>query len=600
MMFRMAKLTGAAITVGALTLGLVSTPAAATVSDEDTPLVMQLGTEHETLAYVVSADGGTAYGLGDNQGPSESTIVDLATRTLTGRSASIDLEFYRNEIAKTKIAMGPRFAIYGNHNEYALITLGTDDVQYFTDSQGSWPRLRHLVSDESGQVTAISEHGVFLSFNGSDYTEETRFRPEDTVPEGESGMSENGMLYFESYAGLDQPGRITTVVVDMRTGESLGTLESDIDNQFTPVTFDTSGTSLWGKYANDPQTLVNVDWQSGTPAFPSVKLLEILPLHSTMYADGAKRWFIVGTSPMFAGDFTNEASYGSRLPDGLAVNFFRSPATGDLLFHNLSTGQIGLVVAPKITTPVSVDVTALGQVVTFSTTAEGLAMSDPETEPSGHANTPHATFGSVWQSSPDGTTWTDIENSGSPQLILTATEESIGLQYRRHFYDRFWGEQNSAPAHMNASGPEITRADDLPPASSGKPYPAQTITATGQLGMTWSSDDLPAGLSISASTGELTGTAPQAGEYQFTVTVTDIFGTDSKLFHLKSTEASVVPPVAPKPKPEPNPTPAPNPSHLARTGASSLGSTAGVALALLTFGTVGLLSSRRRASRLQR
>ncbi|MBC9945063.1 putative Ig domain-containing protein [Leucobacter sp. cx-328] len=601
MTFRTAKLTALAATVGALFLGLASAPASATVSDEDTPLVLQLGTMGETQTYVISADGSTAYGFGDNQGQGQSTTIDLATRTVTGRNAPIDLEFYRSEIAKTRVAVGPYFAIYGNNSEYALIKLGTDDVQYFSDAQGNWPGLRHLVADETGHVTAIAGTGKFLSFDGSDFTEETRFRPEDTFPEGESGMSEDGMLYFESYRDTNHVDRVITVVVDMRTGETLGTVEGGIDNQFTPVMFDASGTSLWGRFADGPQTLANIDWQTGNPAFPSVELTEILPLNSTMYADGTNRWFVVGTTPMAAGDFSDETSFGMRVSDSFPINFSRVAATGDLIYQDYSSGQLGLVVGPKIAAPGSAAVTAFGQSVTFSAVAEGLAMSDPTEDPAGRVTSQTSTFGSIWQSSPDGVTWTDIKGADGPELNLTATEDSIALKYRRHFFDRFWGEQNSALAEMTTQGPKITRADDLPSVSAEKSYPAETITATGQAGMTWSSSDLPAGLAMNSSTGEITGTAPKAGEYTFTVTVTDIFGTDSKLFHLKATEPSVVPPVDPKPEPRPTPTPKPTPTpgsqQLANTGSGEWGPFAGLAFASVALGATSLLLNKRRSAR---
>ena len=601
MTFRVAQLSALALAVGALVLGAATAPASAIVSDEDTPLVLQLGATGDTQAYVVSSDGSTAYGLGESQSSTGSTTIDLATRSVTGRSAPINLEFYRSETAKTRIAVGPYFAVYSGSDEYALIKLGTDDVQYFADAQGNWPRLKHLVANETGKVTAISDTGDFLSVDGQSFTAEHRFRPDDTLPEGESGMSADGMRYFESYTEMGQPDRVVTVVVDMRTGETLGTIESGVENRFTPVTFDSSGSSLWGRYANDPQTLVNIDWKTGNSEFPAVQPTEVLSLNSAMYADGVNRWFVVGTVPTFAGDFSDETSFGARMPDGMAINFLRAPATGDLLYHNLSTGQIGLVVAPKIAVPNSVAVTTLGQHVTFSATAAGLAMSDPEEYRSGRAEGQAATFGSVWQSSPDGTTWTDIEGADGPELNLTATADNVTLQYRRHFFDRFWGEQNSATAKMTTQGPKITRADDLPPVSAEKSYPAETITATGQPGMTWSSSDLPEGLTIDGSTGEITGTAPKAGEYEFTVTVTDIFGTDSQVFHLKVTDSAVVPPVDPtpdpKPTPEPKPSPAPSPKPLPNTGAGDWAPVAGLAFASVALGITGLLLSRRRAAR---
>ena len=324
----------------------------------------------------------------------------------------------------------------------------------------------------------------------------------------------------------------------------------------------------------------------------------------SMYADGKSNWFVAGVSPVHAGEWTNPTTFGLRDVATGASKYYRVPSTGDLLYMDFYETTLGLIVGPKTSTPNSVNVEAIGQTVTFSAPAEGLAMSDPLDDGSDPEDTEGPTFGSVWQSSPDGVTWTDMEGADGPELTLTATEESITLQYRRHFFDRFWGEQNSTPAQMSTQKPKITRADDLPAVSAEKRFPAQTITASGQPDMTWSSSDLPAGLTINSSTGEITGTAPKAGEYQFTVTVTDAFGTDAKLFHLKSTDTSVVPPVDPKPepkpdpKPKPTPAPTPKPNELANTGINNWGA-AGMAFALLALGAVGVLSSKRRTARLQ-
>ena len=93
--------------------------------------------------------------------------------------------------------------------------------------------------------------------------------------------------------------------------------------------------------------------------------------------------------------------------------------------------------------------------------------------------------------------------------------------------------------------------------------------------MTWSSTDLPATLTLNPATGELTGTTDVAGDYEFTVTVTDAFGTDSKLFHLSVAKGgAIVPPIDPPgPDPEPKPEPAPPVvPTLPETGGAQLGS----------------------------
>ena len=67
----------------------------------------------------------------------------------------------------------------------------------------------------------------------------------------------------------------------------------------------------------------------------------------------------------------------------------------------------------------------------------------------------------------------------------------------------------------------------------GEPYSA-SLGADGTAPITWSvtSGSLPAGLSLNASTGKITGTPTTAGTSTFTVTATNDYGSDSKEFTL--------------------------------------------------------------------
>jgi alpha-galactosidase len=58
------------------------------------------------------------------------------------------------------------------------------------------------------------------------------------------------------------------------------------------------------------------------------------------------------------------------------------------------------------------------------------------------------------------------------------------------------------------------------------------IPATGEAPLTFSASDLPAGLTLSASTGIITGTTPAAGSHVFTVSVTNAAGTASAPYTL--------------------------------------------------------------------
>ena len=80
--------------------------------------------------------------------------------------------------------------------------------------------------------------------------------------------------------------------------------------------------------------------------------------------------------------------------------------------------------------------------------------------------------------------------------------------------------------------PTIT-TNSLPGGTVGTDY-SQPLIADGSETITWSITDgsLPAGLSLGADTGVISGTPTAAGTYSFTVTATNDYGSDSKEFTL--------------------------------------------------------------------
>jgi len=86
------------------------------------------------------------------------------------------------------------------------------------------------------------------------------------------------------------------------------------------------------------------------------------------------------------------------------------------------------------------------------------------------------------------------------------------------------------------AAPTIT-ADTLPDGKVGEAY-SQTLTATGTAPITWSIDGgLPAGLSLNADTGEISGTPTADGTAKFTVKATNSAGSNTKELSITITKA---------------------------------------------------------------
>lgn len=108
----------------------------------------------------------------------------------------------------------------------------------------------------------------------------------------------------------------------------------------------------------------------------------------------------------------------------------------------------------------------------------------------------------------------------------------------------------SVPIERSAVAPlMITTASTLPEATVGVPYRV-LLAATGGAGpYTWSwTGEIPPGLTLTSSTGEIAGTASQAGTWAFTVTVRDSAQrTASKSFTLAVAQAPEITSESPLP-----------------------------------------------------
>lgn len=569
------RLTGLSLASGLLLLGAAATPAVAAPEFEPRPLVEPVGEPFQADGFVLSADGATMYVLGSWE---DGYIVDTATRQETGRMPAItDVS---NPSDGPVQALGAKFAL-PSYDGYVLVTLADGTVERFElpaqPGEQYPPDLRFVVADANGQVTAIASSGEFLKLDGATVSSATELYDGNEVWPQRELMSSDGSEYLAFIEGV-------TTVYSMSDGAIMGT----IGGTFEPFAFDPSGTSLWGFGAEDydRETLLNVDIATGAELG---RHQMSAPLGWTFFADAEAQWFLAGGGPALGGSLADGSALGGRDLGCCTSALLRLPGSDDMIYYDMEMRTAGFVTGPSITDPANVRIQALGETVTFTSDAEGLALAEDE-EGAGW----DMPYGSIWQSSADGETWTDLPGETGATLSVVATEASLQLEYRRHFLDPFWGAApSSQPARMVAEGPKITRADDLPAGTAGAAYPGQVITATGQSGMVWSSADLPAGLTINPATGEITGTPGASGEFEFTVTVKDVFGEDSKLFHLSVTEGEIVPP---GPGPDPKPKPEVKPETLPSTGGSSWLPAAAIGAVLLAAGAAGVLVSRRKSA----
>ena len=90
--------------------------------------------------------------------------------------------------------------------------------------------------------------------------------------------------------------------------------------------------------------------------------------------------------------------------------------------------------------------------------------------------------------------------------------------------------------------PTVTTASPLSNGTVGTYY-KQTLAADGTMPVTWSVSNgtLPAGLSLNASTGEISGTPTAQGANTFTVTATNAYGSDSRQLAITITIPATIP-----------------------------------------------------------
>jgi uncharacterized protein (TIGR03437 family) len=276
----------------------------------------------------------------------------------------------------------------------------------------------------------------------------------------------------------------------------------------------------------NPSTGLTFNYQTGgtAPGSQSVGVTDS-PTVSLAYA--------LTTATSSGGNWLSVTPAGADTGTGFSVSVNPSPG-GTPLAVGQYKGTVNVYSAVSNTLPVVEN-------VTFNVTSAPITITTPSV-PNGEVGAPYSTTLAATGGVPPYSNWTVSSGTLPPGLSLNSSSGQItgtpntttGSPFTFSVTVKDSVGTVSAPKQFSnvtiIAGPSVTPAT-LPGGEVGATYTPTTLGATGGTppysNWTVSSGSLPAGLTLSSSTGQITGTPTAAGTPSFFVTVKDSAGSTS-------------------------------------------------------------------------
>lgn len=380
------------------------------------------------------------------------------------------------------------------------IVRSTAEVSALQRATGTMPRQRSTPTplDRPRSFQATARAGLLVAAFATTLGV-TTLTPPDAAEAATVGQCVAGDLYVNVGNGVLALDRYTT------TGVLVSTVP--LSKPYGDIAFSNTGSTLYGAEWN-ASNLDTIDPATGaatasiTIAGPaaggSVNALSALP-------DGSLLAGVAGDSALYTIDPATGVSVAFRaaLPSGYTpAGDFISLTDGDILVAAVDAGGVGYLmrIHPDNTT------TIVGTV--------------PESF--GAAQTGGSVF--LVTATGDIDQVITVPTAASTAPVATTSVAVTG--------EELWGAASQQDAGLCA--PTLT-AGNPPVAASGTPY-SYTLPASGSPAPTFAvtGGQLPPGIVLDPTTGQLSGSASAVGSWTFTITVTNLVGSDSQAFTIQS------------------------------------------------------------------